>query len=675
MAVTDPLPRCVVHFDRFEVDIGTGELRRDGFKVKVQDKPFRILAELLLHPGELVTRDQLQRVLWSSGTFVDFEESLDAAIYRLRRALDDSSEHPKYIETLARRGYRFVGHLEEEIALNAEAAPGKGLRARGAGASDNLAPPGGLTTTVFPENAQPRPRRRLVRTLVAAGMFSVLALLLWWLHDSAGFRGQPTGEKEIASGAIRSLVVLPLQNLSGDSSQQYFADGITEALTTDLGRIGELRVISRTSASHYKGGSETLPQIAQELGVDAVVEGGVARFGNRVRVTAQLIQARSDRHLWSRSYEGDARDTLGLEDKVARDIAEEVQVRVWPQQQRRPALSRPLDLAVEEEYFRGRYELNTWTEAGLKGSIGHFITVSETDPGYAPGWAGLAAAYSLLGLFGYAPRHAALVQARAAAQRALALDPSLPEAHVFLASSTWPLEWSALVSPNRARQAYADAERELRLAIALNPNDAIAHQWLGYHLAASGRLDDAIAEMERARELDPISPSTQNSLGAVYYWAGRDDEALAQFREVPDPDANSERRHQRMALIYERKGMLQSALAELLASLRLAHKQPLAASVERAYRSGGYSAARRVYLRGDIRDRERLAAVGHPLGALEIAADYALLGNTRFSLRWLRTAVHQRDLSVIYIKIDDRFQSLHSEPRFRNLLVQLGLPP
>ncbi len=675
MAVTNSPGRGVVRFDQFEVNIRTGELRKNGLKARLQDKPFRILAELLQHPGELVTREQLQRLLWSSGTFVDFDEGLDAAIYRLRRALGDSGERPKYIETLARRGYRFIGDVQEEPALNAEPVSRSEFARKPRESGKQPCSPDGVRTTVASQDGPPRLRSRLVRTLVAAGTFSLLALPLYLLRDFTGFRSYAHAREETGGRAIHSLVVLPLQNLSGNPSQQYFADGVTEALTTDLGEVGELRVISRTSAAHYRGTNETLPQIAHELGVDAVVEGSIARFGNRVRITTQLIQAQSDRHLWSRSYEGNARDALELEDEVARDITNQVRFRISPRQQSRPALFHSVDLAAEEEYFRGRYDLNTWTEAGLKSSIGHFVTAAQADPSYAPTWAGLAGAYCLLSVFNYAPRHTALIQARAAAQRALALDPSLSEPHVFLAASAWPLDWSSVVSPERARQAYADAERELRLAIRLNPNDAIAHQWLGYHLATSGRFDEAIAEMKRARELDPLSPNTQNSLGAVYYWAGRDDQALAQFREVPDPDANSERRHQRMALIYERKGMLQSALAELLAALRTGGKQHLVFSVEQAYRSGGYSAARTVYLRGDIRDRQRRSATGLPPAALEIAADYELLGDTRASLRWLTIAVRQRDVSAIYIKVDDRFRSLRSDPRFRALLQELGLTP
>lgn len=635
-----------LRFLGYELDRDAFELRRAGHRIRLERKPMELLILFAEKPGCLVSRDEIIEKIWGKDFSFDAENGVNNAVRKIRAALNDGSEEPRFVETAVGKGYKFIASVEA------------------------AAPP----ETSFPSDAaaSEAPHSRFSRKLawILAGSAAVLA---------AGFLTYygTMGGKTIAGGApsIHSLAVLPLANLSGDPSQQYFADGMTELLTTDLGRIGQIRVISRTSAMRYKSTTKTIPQVARELNVEAVIEGGVARSGDRLRITVQLIQAKNERHLWADAYEGDVRDAFSLQDKVALDIAERVQAQFSGAERSKLMGAAVIDPVAEEEYFRGRYDSNTWTAAALESSIGHFEQAVQRDPRCAPAWAGLAGDYELMGLFGYLPNRSAFAQARTAAQRAVELDSSLADAHVFLATARWPTEWLPSGNGELARQAWLDQEKELRLAVALNPNDAIAHQWLGYQFASAGEFEDAIAEMKRARELDPLSPNTQNSLGAVYYWAGRDDEALREILQVPDPDANSERRHQRMAWIYERKGMLESAAAELAAAARLSGKQALAASVEREYRSSGYVKARRLYLYGDIMERHRHAKNdGIPVAALEIAADYALLGETRASLRWLEIAWQQDEGAISYLKVDDRFEILHANPRFQDLLTRLGLP-
>jgi|SRR5579863_4243081 len=614
--------RAVIRFGLFEVDLRAGELRRSGLKIRLQQQPFRVLALLLEHSGEVVTREELRQAIWPGDEFVDFDEGLNAAIYRLRNVLGDSSENPRFLETLPRRGYRFIASVEE-IAPRATRVPNR-LR------------------------------------LLAGGVLAAEVLALLFGLNLGGLRDRLF--RRSTEKRIRSLAVLPLENLSGDPSQEYFVDSMTEALTTDLGKIGTLRVISRTSAMHYKGTHKALPEIARELNVDAVLEGGVWKSGDQVRITAQLIEAATDRHLWAETYHKDLRDVLALQDEVARSIAGQVQIRLLTQEQIRLASARPVNPEAYEAYLRGRYEENTWTEESLTRSVEYFEEALRKDPGYAPAWAGLSDAYRLLSDFDFLPRQAGAEQSKQAALKALALDETLSEAHVSLGTARLG-EWS-----------WAAAEKEFQRAIELEPNNATAHQWYGYMLRAPGRFDEAIAEMKQARELDPLTPNKQQSLGATLYLAGRYDEALQQFREIPDPDATSERRHRWMAAIYERKGMQREALNELLIGLRLAGKKDLATSVERKYLSSGYAEAKKALLLGDLRETQgRGKNASSPASAFDIAADYALLGEKDRAFRWLDKSFREQDAFLLYLKVDDRFEVLRPDPRFQDLLHRMGL--
>jgi len=608
----------VLRFSDFEVDLRAGELRRrDGTKIKLQQQPFRVLVLLLQRAGDVVTREELRQAIWPAGTFVEFNLGLDTAIYRLRTALGDSAETPQFLETLPRRGYRFIAPVDRVVP----------------------APP-----------QRPRIARQL---LYAFGALAVLTL------------GYGLLARRAATPRIHSIAVLPLENLSGDSAQEYFAEGMTEALVTRLGKTGGLRVISHTSARHYKGTRETLPEIARRLHVDAVIEGAVLRVGNRVRVTAQLIEASTDRHLWAETYESDLRDVLGLQDAIARAITNEVQIRLSSSQPSPVASTRarPVDPDAYDLYLRGRAEWNEWTEQGSRRGIEYFQRAVQKDPGYAPAWAGLSDAYDHLGRFGFLPPRVALSKAKAAALRAIQLDETLSEAHVSLAMVLLQ-EWS-----------WSVGENELQRAIALNPNNSEAHQRYGYALSYRGQFDAAIGAMQRALELDPLSPNKQNSLAATFYRAGRYDEALQYFREVPDPDFNSVSRHLRIAAIYERKGRLGEAMAEWLVALRLSGKQEVAASVERDYRSSGYAAAKRTYLWGDLREARRRAQNDYPRPlSWDIAGDYALLGERDSAFAWLERAFRERDGALAFFTVDDHFYALRSDPRFRDLARRMGLP-
>lgn len=625
-------------FGAFKVDLRSGEVHKHGIRLKLQDQPFQVLALLLEHPCDVVTREEFRQKLWPADTFVDFDTGLNSAIKKLRDALGDSAEEPRYIETLPRRGYRFIARVEN----------------------------GDLPASATPESpvetvAGAVPRHRMKTwTQVAAALGIAVALLFGlratvWRHQASAMASAPR---------IQSLAVLPLENLSKDPEQEYFADGMTEALITDLGKIGELRVISRTSVMHFKGTKKSLQEIAGELQVDALLEGTVARSGDRVRITANLVQASPEKHVWAESYARDMRDVLALQEEVARAIATEIKIKLSPQEQARGASTRPVDSEALEAYLKGRYEWSKWTPEGAKKSIEYFQRAVQKDPAYAQAWAGLADAYLFLARHGIWPAWPTLQEAKAATLEALELDETLSEGHVCLSMLMIDLEHS-----------WPAAEAELQRAIALNPNNAMAHTVHGYQLGGRGRLDEAISEMKRARELDPLSPNSQNALGAAFYWAGRYDEALQQSREAPDPDANSWPRHWRMAAIYERKRMQKEAIAELLTALRLTGKKELALSVERKYLSSGYAEAKKTFLLGDIKELQNRTKNGRlPASSVVIAADYALLGEKDRAFEWLDKAFREGEAALFLVRVDDRFEALRSDPRFQDLLRRLGVP-
>ncbi len=549
---------------------------------------------------------------------------LNRAINKLREALGDSAENPRFVETLPRHGYRFIASIDRV-----------GEEQRG-----HLARGGHIRVP---------PQRR--RWLAAVGGAVILGALVFSLN-MAGLRERLFGST--APRPIQSVAVLPLVNLSGDPSQEYFADGMTEALITELGKLGAVRVISRTSAMHYKASKKLLPEIARELNVDAIVEGAVLRSETRVRITRKLIRVVPEKQLWAESYERDLRDILVLQGDVARAIAREVHFQLSPENQIRLASGRrPVNLEAYDAYLKGRNEVSKFTAAGRRKSIEYFEQSIQKDPTYAEAWAGLAIMYAV----------AAYPQARQAALRALELDETVPEAHTALAL-VLGREW-----------AWGAQRKELQRAIALDPNNAEAHQVSGYNFITMGQYDEAVAEMQRALELDPFEGNKRNSLGAALFLARRDDEALEQFRQTPDPDVNSESRHRRMAEIYARKGMQKEAITEVLTALRLAGKKDLAVLVEQKYLSAGYAEAWQTWLRGDIRELQRNAKDGQ-IPRVLIARDYALLGEKDKALEWLEKAFQERDPALPIIKpYGERYWGLQSDPRFQDLLRRMGLPP
>src|SRR5438270_440350 len=527
----------VVRFGTYEVSLHSGEVRKAGVKIRVQQQPMKLLELLLERPGEVVTREELRGRVWADESFGDFDQAVNIAIGKLRSALGDSAENPRYIETLPKRGYRFIAEVSvvaaDDRTKRPESAAGdipgteSGLQLQGAG------------STVAPKRRQ-WPTRRVI---VALTLVLSLPILAVWLIRSRG--RAPTG--------IRSLAVLPLDNLSGDASQNYFADGMTDELITDLAQISALRVISRTSVMVYKGARKPLPQIARELNVDAVVEGTVLRSGDQVRITAQLIQAPADKHLWAESYEGNLRDTLALQKKVASAIAEQIRIELTPQEQAGLKKAKVVNPEAYEAYLKGRYFWNKRTADGLKAALAYFNQAIEEDPNYAQAHAGLADSYNLLGDWEYgvlAPSEA-YPKAKAAAIKALEQDNTLGEAHTSLAFSLDVFDWD-----------WDSAEKEFGRAMELNPGYATAHQWYAWHLSEMARNSEAIAEMRKAEHLDPLSLIINADMAEILLVAHLNDEAIEQSRKTVEMDPNFAIAHYQLGQAFVQKHNYNEAIGE-----------------------------------------------------------------------------------------------------------------
>jgi TolB-like protein/DNA-binding winged helix-turn-helix (wHTH) protein/Flp pilus assembly protein TadD len=636
-------PYSRLRFGVFEMDLRTGELRKHGMQVRLQKQPFQVLTMLLEHAGEVVTREELQKNLWPADTFVDFDHGLNKTINKIRDALGDSAESPRFLETVSRRGYRFLAEVK---AVDAGSVP---VPTPETGAL-SVAQDSDLAKTA------PRPvtHKELTPSLPWRRLGAVLALLLIILAASAlYFRNRPS------TSLIRSLAVLPLESLSGDASQDYFADGMTDELITELGQISALRVISRTSVMSYKRVRKPLPQVARELNVDAVVEGTVLRSGDQVRITAQLIEASTDKHLWSASYEGELRETLALQSKVARAIADQIRINLNPQEQAALKNVKVVNPKAYESYLKGRYFWNKRTADGLKVALAYFNQAIDEDPNYAQAYSGLADTYALLGDWQYAamtPKEA-LPKAKAAAVKALELDSALGEAHNSLAFCLDAFEWD-----------FDSAGKEFQRAIKLNPSYATAHHWYAWHLSVLGRYDEAIAEMRKAKNLDPLSLIINADLAELLLIAHLYDDSIQQSRKTIEMDLNFALAHNQLGLAYLEKQMHDEAIVELQKAVRLSGGSPTCvANLASAYVvSGKRSEAEK--LLSDLKKRSN-PAYSH---ASEVAVIYASLGDTDQAMNWLEKGYEERFNPSVLLR--PGFDPLRSDPRFEDLVRRIGLP-
>ena len=569
------VPSHRVRFGSFEMDEVAGELRKDGAKIRLQEQPFQILQILLEHPGDVITREELRKRVWPSDTFVDFDHGINNAIKRLREALGDTAETPRFIETLPRRGYRFIAKLE-------------------------------------------------------------------------------------TSGGVRSLAVLPLENLSRDPEQEYFADGLTEALITNLAKIAALRIVSRTTAMTYKGTrSKSVPEIARELGADRIVEGTVLRSGDRVRISVQLIDAATDTHLWAENYERDLQDVLTLQGEMARAIADEIRVKLTPEEQAQLRPARRVNAEAYELYLKGRYHWNKRNLPGLTKGAEYFQQAIDRDPTYAAAYAGLADASSRLGFWTDAPPEEACARGKAAALQAIEMDSTLSDAYAALAYTSLHYDFDV-------RAAREAAER----AIELDPSNPLAVQGRSLCLAVRGQSEDAVAELGRALQLEPLNVHFIWNKAAFHYFARQYDEALELSKKGLELDPKSAALHWILGLTLVQEKMDERAVEEGEEAVQISGRAP--------FFLGGLG-----YIYGAAGREEDALQVIRELGHLSqqrhispfwTGTIYAVIPRNDEAFLWLERAREERAPWMVYVKVLPWFDQLRADPRFYRLLQRMNIP-
>lgn len=626
----------VVRFGTYEIALQSGELRKAGLRIKVQQQPLRLLEILVERPGEVVTREELRSRIWPNESFGDFDQAVNVAIAKLRGALGDSSDNPRYIETLPRRGYRFIAPVTVVNAVTDNRELLRGIPAKIIG-PPSIQP---ARATERAKHGNPRTWKTLSLLIVLLLSISIVGVFLWITR-------QPVSA--VIYTPVRSLAVLPLENLSSNS-EDYFADGMTDELITDLAQISALRVISRTSVMPYQGVRKPLPQIARELNVDAVVEGTVLRSGNHVRITAQLIRAPLDKHLWAESYEGEVGDTFALQKKVARAIAEQIRIQVTPQE--RAVLEHVPVVSPEayENYLKGRYFWNKRTAEAVRKAFGYFSRAIEIAPNYSLPYTGLADIYQLSD----DPQ-----RARKEVKRALELDEQSAEAHNSRANLlyTFDRDWEG-------------ADREFKRALQLDHNYAPAHHWYSMYLALKGRKQEALVEAEKAYEVDPLSPVVGANLAKILHEAGQDDNAIEQAKKTLDLEPGSAVTHAVLAIIYQDQQKYEQAITESKTALQLGGAPgEMRGLIGYAYAASG----NRAEAENMISELKRLLP-GHTHAALDLAVVFSGLGDKESTLQWLEKAREMKVSDLISIGQDSHFAEMRSDQRFQALVRQVGAP-
>jgi len=607
-------PRGAYEFGQFTLVPSQKRLLSGREMLALAPKVFDTLVLLVENQGRLIQKEEFLKALWPNS--VVEEQALAHNISQLRKVLRDPAEDPKFIETVPKRGYRFIASVR--ASAEPPAVPG------------SSAPSAAVPSAMKPL----RWSRRAVLAVPAAVLVLVAGMTVYVYFPRTG--RAPAG----APPAIRSLAVLPLENLSGDKEQEYFAAGMTDALTTDLAQIGALRVISETSARQFKGSRESLPQIGRDLKVDAVLEGAVTRSENRVRVTAQLVEAASDRHLWARTYERDLKDVLALQDAIAQDVAEQIRVTLTPKERSLLIQPHAVDPEAYDDYLKGVYWGNQYTPEGYEKACAYFRKAITQDPSYALPYTGVAQCF---------PDQPD--KARAAIVKALALDPSLAEAHVTLAVIKFSIDWD-----------WSGAEAEWKQAIAISPNLASAHHDYSEYLTAMGRLEEAISEAERARNLDPYAAFTDVQLGQALYHARRYDDALRVNQRGLEMHPDVPAFYWNSADIYEQKKMFAEAFAAHQKALTIL-KDPRVSAYGAAYKRAGYKGY--LLAQAEFEQTHNRLYAGHC---------YALAGDGPRAIAAWEAAYRDHSVGVLFIRTAPEADSVRSSLGYRDLVRRIGFP-
>ena len=629
---SDPagVPPIIRFGDELELDRSAYQLRRAGRLLKLERIPLEILLFLTERPGQLVSREQIAERIWGKGTFLDVDNSINGAVRKIRQALKDDPEQPRFIQTITGRGYRFVAPI-----LGPADPPAK--------------EPQGAPPVPAPASALARPRSRSTLRLVTALALPLILGAILWSHE----------RKPDHPRARVMLAVLPFQNLTGDEGQEYFSDGLTEEMITQVGSRDPagLGVIARASVMHFKHTQEPPERIGRELGAQYLLLGSVRRDASSVRVTAELVRARDHARLWAHQYDRQLSGLLTLQDEIAREITDAIQSSLGTRAPSRSAAAGPAPASdAYDLYLRGQYLLNKRTDDDIRSAASFFEQAVQRDSGFARAWAALAQAEVLGAVYSIGPPQQLVARARSSAVQALALDPSLAEAHTALALIIQNHDWN-----------WEEAERHFRQAIALNPSYATAHHWYAEHLMWRGRFDEALQESERARLLDPLSLIIAADNGAILYFARRYDQAIARLRSVRAMDPTLSRAHLLIA-VYADHGMFDQALAEE------ARWQPQVAppihwsALAYVYGRSGRTAEARHAIQELVRLSER-----EPLQARVFAWSYAGVRDTAQTLAWLEKAYAERSGEMTTLKVSPAYDFLRGDPRFERLVQRVGL--
>jgi TolB-like protein/DNA-binding winged helix-turn-helix (wHTH) protein len=642
------VPAKLLEFDQFSLDCDRYELRRSGRPVKLEKIPMELLILLVTKDGRLVTRQEIIEHLWGTEVFVDTEHGINTAIRKIRNVLRDDPERPRFVQTVTGKGYRFVAPID----LIAQE------RGNGNHNGTKLVPP--ETTQTQTDGQVPSPLRQshyhvggVLRkaALVLVGAIGIVAVLV-------GVEVRGVRQRLFAHAGkprIRSLAVLPLENLSADPAQDYFSDGLTEALTNDLGKFSALRVISRTSTMQYKSTKKTVPEIARDLDVDAVIEGTVLRSGNHMRITVNLIQAHPERHLWAESYEAEAGNIMNVPAAVALSVAREIQITFTPSE-RSLLNSRTVNPAAQDLYFRGLHAWDSGTAEGTKNAVGYFQRSLERDPKYALAYAGLALAHVdwRPGLSG--PQEN-MPKAREAALKGLALDETLPLGHSVMGSIQLYFDWN-----------WAGAEKEFKRALELNPNDYLTYNAYARFLVAMGRTDEALTYVKTAMSLDPFWNGDYPIW--VTYLARRYDEALELAKTKSALDPNNPWYHFDLALVYEQIGRSTESVEEYLKFETLSGTDPQ--TIARLRQASGRSGMDGFWRRRV--EEYRKAAKSQYVSNGMVAEACSRIGESECALESLERAFRERDDLMINLNVDPAFDGIRTDPHFQDLVRRVGLP-
>jgi TolB-like protein/DNA-binding winged helix-turn-helix (wHTH) protein len=637
---TRPLPGTI-RFQAFELDTHSGQLRKHGIRLKLQDQPFRVLQVLLEHPGEVVTRDELQRQIWPSDTFVDFERGLNNAVKRLREALGDSADSPRYVETLPKRGYRFVASVERRNAI------------AGTVASDENPVP----AQTIPKPASPR---LLLRAPVVVAIGFVAAGASLFALDAGRVRSRLL--LKLRPSVIQSLAVLPLQNLSGDPSQEYFADGMTDGLITELAQISSVRVISHTSVMRYKKTEKTLPEIARELNVDGIIEGTVQREGDRVRISAQLLYAPAERHLWADTYDRELKDVFSLEHDLTQEIARQIRAKVVQQSQEIPPQHRPVNLKALEAYLQGKYHLDRvgqgFADNEADKATEYFQQAIKIDPSFLQAYIGLADANNWRLL----PSQESDALLQSARKKIVELAPNSSIAELFLADAkTDNWDWTG-------------AEAGYRRAIALDPNSVAAHEHFANFLDDLERLDEGWKEWQAAQELNPNPDRLPSALNLPHALSarGKCDQAIPLMLRILESSPNDAQTHFALSGCYSEAGNHQDEIEELGKGAAAYGHAEMQIHLRQAYVANGYKGA----LRQWARDIEQLQTTKQLYMPAYLATVYADLGDKEKVFYWLEEAYRSHISGGIGSNLVGigSMELIRDDPRYLDLLRRMGLP-